>query len=296
LSETSHKGSSGRVGIVGGNEQYTGAPYYAGMAALNTGAELGYIFTAIEATIPIKCYSPDLMVDGVYTASTINEASWAYSLDKVQDRVAGRVHCLVVGPGMGRNKKLMEAIAQLISWARSRHIYIVLDADALYFLAEPKYRFLLQGYDKAVITPNVVEYKRLYEYRDCPSVSNVTSANDEKGDIGDPFKSVTIVRKSLIDSISVDGTELWRCGESGSLKRAGGIGDVLAGSIGTMLTWQSILHDKGAITQVNIPLACWTACCLVKRASKRAFDAKRRAMSAKDVLDQIGPTMEDMIN
>jgi NAD(P)H-hydrate repair Nnr-like enzyme with NAD(P)H-hydrate dehydratase domain len=36
------------------------------MAALRTGAELLYLFTADEATTAIKSYSPDLMVAPVY--------------------------------------------------------------------------------------------------------------------------------------------------------------------------------------------------------------------------------------
>lgn len=37
------------------------------MAALRTGAELVYVFTAEEAALPIKSYSPELMVTSVYS-------------------------------------------------------------------------------------------------------------------------------------------------------------------------------------------------------------------------------------
>merc|ERR1719198_1742453 len=62
----SYKGSSGRIGVLGGSVDFAGAPYYAGMAALRVGAELLYLCTALEATGPIKCYSPELMVSEVY--------------------------------------------------------------------------------------------------------------------------------------------------------------------------------------------------------------------------------------
>ena len=52
----------GRVGIIGGSFEYTGAPFYAGMAALKTGADLCHIFCAEEAAIPLKSYSPELIV------------------------------------------------------------------------------------------------------------------------------------------------------------------------------------------------------------------------------------------
>jgi ATP-dependent NAD(P)H-hydrate dehydratase len=49
--------------------QYTGAPYYAAMAALKTGADLAFCFCAHEAAVPIKCYSPELLVAPVYSAT-----------------------------------------------------------------------------------------------------------------------------------------------------------------------------------------------------------------------------------
>ena len=69
LSADSHKGSSGRVGVLGGSARYTGAPYYAAMAALKAGSDLAFVFCAQEASLPIKCYSPELMVAPVYSAT-----------------------------------------------------------------------------------------------------------------------------------------------------------------------------------------------------------------------------------
>ena len=57
-----HKGEKGRIGVVGGCQLYTGAPYYAAISALRAGAELSTVFTSESAAIPIKCYSPELMV------------------------------------------------------------------------------------------------------------------------------------------------------------------------------------------------------------------------------------------
>ena len=68
LTQHSHKGSSGRIGVLGGCAQYTGAPYYAAMSSLKTGADLAYVFCAEEASVPIKCYSPELLVSPVYQA------------------------------------------------------------------------------------------------------------------------------------------------------------------------------------------------------------------------------------
>jgi NAD(P)H-hydrate repair Nnr-like enzyme with NAD(P)H-hydrate dehydratase domain len=62
LTTEMHKGEAGRIGIIGGSTEYTGAPFYAGIAALKTGCDLVHIFCPQTASIPIKCYSPELIV------------------------------------------------------------------------------------------------------------------------------------------------------------------------------------------------------------------------------------------
>lgn len=52
----------GRVGIFGGSKDYTGAPFFASMSSLRTGADLAYVLTAEEAAPALKTYSPELMV------------------------------------------------------------------------------------------------------------------------------------------------------------------------------------------------------------------------------------------
>jgi len=44
-----YKGQNGRIVIIGGSEQYHGAPYFAGMAALRSGADLVSIYTCEKA-------------------------------------------------------------------------------------------------------------------------------------------------------------------------------------------------------------------------------------------------------
>jgi ATP-dependent NAD(P)H-hydrate dehydratase len=38
------KGKNGKVGIVGGSKDYTGAPYYAAVSSLKSGADISHIF------------------------------------------------------------------------------------------------------------------------------------------------------------------------------------------------------------------------------------------------------------
>lgn len=138
LSSSSYKGSSGRVGILGGSERYTGAPFYAAMGSLKCGADLAFCFCAEEAALPLKSYSPELMVTPVYEAAQFEKAlcsqrqdSSSGALDKTAvatttnellveqmvEKVCSmmeKMHVMVLGPGLGRCPLVLEATARII--------------------------------------------------------------------------------------------------------------------------------------------------------------------------------------
>jgi ATP-dependent NAD(P)H-hydrate dehydratase len=62
LSYATHKGSAGRIGVVGGSLEYTGAPYFAAISAMKAGGDLGHVFCPEAAAPVIKSYSPELIV------------------------------------------------------------------------------------------------------------------------------------------------------------------------------------------------------------------------------------------
>lgn len=74
LTYQTHKGEMGRIGIIGGSKDYTGAPFYASDAALKFGADLSFVFSSSQASTPIKCYSPELMVTPIYDDKIFEDA------------------------------------------------------------------------------------------------------------------------------------------------------------------------------------------------------------------------------
>ena len=60
-----HKGECGRIAVFGGCVLYTGAPYFAAIAALKAGADLVHVFCEKGAGTVIKSYSPELIVHPV---------------------------------------------------------------------------------------------------------------------------------------------------------------------------------------------------------------------------------------
>lgn len=62
LAGSSHKGQHGKVSVLGGNREFTGAPFYSAMSAMQVGADYGNVFCSPGASTVIKSYAPELIV------------------------------------------------------------------------------------------------------------------------------------------------------------------------------------------------------------------------------------------
>ena len=58
LLDTTQKGYNGKVAVIGGCTEYTGAPYFLAISAVYGGAYNDFIFCTKNASITIKSYSP----------------------------------------------------------------------------------------------------------------------------------------------------------------------------------------------------------------------------------------------
>lgn len=81
-------------------------------------------------------------------------------VQRVKD-VFSRLHVLVVGPGLSRDSVMQDTAKELIKIAREKNMATVIDADGLFLIQN--HPDIIKGYKKAVLTPNVVEFKRLCE-------------------------------------------------------------------------------------------------------------------------------------
>ena len=72
-----------------------------------------------------------------------------------------RLHVLIIGPGLGR-EPYMQAFARMaLDVAKEQGMFVVVDADGLWMVGQEV--SVIKGYRRAVLTPNVVEFKRLSE-------------------------------------------------------------------------------------------------------------------------------------
>lgn len=275
LSHNLHKGQSGRIGIIGGCEEYTGAPYYAAISALRTGADIVYVFCFKSAAPVIKSFSPELIVlpylDSPDCVSILTP--W---LEKL--------HSLVVGPGLGTSPTAQDAVRRIFEYIsresnfNNKRMPIIADADSLNVI-EPE---TFQNYNGCVyLTPNVHELTKLssrligrqtYE----PTVTDVQAVMDRLGG------NYVIVLKGAEDIIANKrGTLI--CTEQGSARRCGGQGDILAGSMGTFAYWASKQTHYRDELDPEV-LAAYAASALTRLTNKITFKEKGRNMITTDIV------------
>ena len=68
LHPTMRKGENGRIAVIGGSFEFTGAPFYSAISSLKVGADLAHIFCSKSASSSIKSYSPEIIVHPVFVS------------------------------------------------------------------------------------------------------------------------------------------------------------------------------------------------------------------------------------
>ncbi|XP_018472713.1 ATP-dependent (S)-NAD(P)H-hydrate dehydratase isoform X5 [Raphanus sativus] len=293
-----HKGQAGKIAVIGGCREYTGAPYFAAISALKIGADLSHVFCTKDAAPVIKSYSPELIVHPVleesYTISQFSEEEKR----KVEDKVIGEVDkwmerfdCLVIGPGLGRDPFLLECVSKIMLLAKKSNVPFVVDGDGLFLVTNSI--DLVKSYPLAVLTPNVNEYKRL--------VQKVLNCEVDEENAGDQLRSlakqiggVTILRKGKTDLISN--------GEIvsiyGSPRRCGGQGDILSGGVAVFLSWaQQLKSDPErnfSPSESPAILGCIAASGLLRKAAALAFTKHKRSTLTSDIIECLGESLEDI--
>ncbi|KAF1992101.1 Ribokinase-like protein [Aulographum hederae CBS 113979] len=289
--ESFHKGQLGRVAVIGGSEDYTGAPYFSAMASAKLGCDMSHVICEPAAGAVIKTYSPNLMVHPYMRQSKNLSKSSSESEASIADAVKSmlpRLHVIVIGPGLGRDPLMQDTCASVISAAREQNIPFVLDADGLY-LAQTRPE-LVQGCRECVLTPNVVEFGRLAKAKGV----DVSEGNPEDlcAKLSRAFGGVLIIQKGAKDLISDGETTLVSDGEGGR-KRSGGQGDTLTGSIATLLAYRKAYLDKlwdhgGELgKEETLRLAAFGGSAVTRECSRLAYKEKGRALQASDLTEHV---------
>jgi NAD(P)H-hydrate epimerase len=219
LRATEHKGTRGRVVVVGGDAGMTGAVRMAARAAFAAGAGLVHAVAPPDTVAALVQAEPDLQ--------TLAHPFDVEPSPALRDLVR-RADAVVIGPGLGRGDGRRGWIAALAEEARA----LVLDADALVaFQGEVKELRGLADRRPLILTPHPGEFRGLFPQlasrRELDPWGAAVAAAEEAGAV--------VLLKGVPTVVAAPGRPVLTIAAGNPGLATGGSGDVLSGIIGTAL-------------------------------------------------------------
>ncbi len=150
----SNKGTNGKVLIIAGSRNISGACILAASAALKAGAGMVRVFTASENAEVVKALLPEVILDTYEDFEPVRDKMLAAFEWSTQ---------AVIGPGIGCEGKGKELLTVVL---KEYNKSLVMDADALNLIAEDEdLKKLTSNYatgdKKLILTPHLGEFARL---------------------------------------------------------------------------------------------------------------------------------------
>lgn len=213
----SKKGDHGRVLVVGGSAEYSGAPIYVALAALRVGVDLVVLAEPEPAAAAAKAYSPDLIA-----VPLPGDRLKPIHVDKVLS-LAQKADVVAIGPGLGTEQETQEAVKEIFRKLSGKPL--IVDADAIKALPGAR------ASGSVVFTPHAGEFKALTGLdppRDLKE--RIRAVREQAGKLG-----AVVLLKGRFDVIS-DGKRVKVNITGTPAMTVGGTGDVLTGLVAGLAT------------------------------------------------------------
>jgi NAD(P)H-hydrate epimerase len=252
-----HKGTRGRLAIVGGARGMAGAVVLAARAALRAGAGLVKVVVAPECIAAVQGAVPEAIA-----------AAWPEDDAAARRELGEWAHGLLLGPGLGGGARAL--VERALGATRAP---AVLDADALNAFAGDAgaMRAHLAG-RPALLTPHPGEMARLIG-------GEANTVDRERWDVIGPLarRTGTAVLLKGVPTVvgDADGAR-WVSASGTPALAVGGSGDLLSGIAATLVMQREEAVESGAC-------AAW----LHGRAAELASEAGVRGATLADVLDAL---------
>ena len=271
---SSHKGNNGRLLVVGGSKDYSGAPAIAGMAAIGAGADLVYVASPQNAADAIKSTSPDLIVK-----SLEGEKLSLKHLDEILE-LSENVDAILIGPGSGIDDETSKLFNVLVTKIKKP---IVLDADSLKQIELS----LIKNRDDIILTPHIFEFKSFFKVGDDLKLdidsydfSKVDENITEFQKIARQINGAVVVKGKYDLILSGNKFKINKSGNAGMT--VGGTGDALAGISASLLSQGLSSFDSASLATFINGLA-----------GEEAFNVKGNGFSATDLVSYIGSVIKN---
>ncbi|HET8816612.1 MAG TPA: NAD(P)H-hydrate dehydratase [Pseudidiomarina sp.] len=223
-----HKGTFGHLVIVGGGPGMAGAAILAGQAALRAGVGKVSVLCHPDSRAIIAQAQPELMVETF--------ADGCHRLEQAS--------VIALGPGLGFSTEKAwahDTWQQVMTHGVQRNVPLVLDADALNWLAQDEHRSHPLP-SSTVLTPHPAEAGRLL------GCSAAAIQNDRVRAIQQLVEnfSATVVLKGAGTLVAAPEQSMWFCRRGSSALATAGTGDVLTGIIATLLVGRASVNAAAA--------------------------------------------------
>jgi NAD(P)H-hydrate epimerase len=214
-----HKGNRGHLAIIAGSEGMIGASILTASSAARSGVGKVTVFVPNSAILPLHLSLPDVILKPQDAEIFLDPFS-----------------AVAIGPGLGTSSQSEQLLKKAIFTKKP----FILDADALNIISIQKH--LLKNLPEgAILTPHLLEWKRLFGNSDSDHARIMTSLNYcNKLNINILIKGRVSVLITPDQQVFYNGT-----GNAGMAK--GGSGDVLTGLIGGLLAQGYSPEDAGIV-------------------------------------------------
>lgn len=228
-----HKGDYGRIFILAGSLDYSGAAYLAGAACLRAGAGL------VTLAVPDKIHSivarrqPELIIKALHSTSQGSIAS--KNLKQVR-RALKKQDVLALGPGLSQNPQTAHLVLKLLS---TNCLPAIIDADGLNAL-KGNIAILKRGAGHTVITPHPGEFIRLFG----GSLTHSAALREKRALDAAKKSGSIIVLKGHQTLVAAPDGKIYRNKTGNPGMATAGTGDVLTGIIAALIGQKFSLWDS----------------------------------------------------
>lgn len=262
-----HKGTFGRVLVIGGSTGMSGAACLSATAALRGGAGLVSVATPKSIQAIVASYEPSYMTIGLPCCASglLSDVC----VDDVHRLVADK-DAIAVGPGLGQSKQVADLVLSLF---RESDCPMILDADALNVVADYELFGRVDSSPTCILTPHPGEFARLTGI----STTEIHGGREEAARDFAEKHGVIVVLKGA-GTVVTDGDRVFINSTGNSGMATGGSGDVLTGIMAAQVSQGLSLFDAASI-------AVWVH---GKAGDLAAEEMSERGLIASDLLRCLG--------
>lgn len=227
--EISHKGTFGRVVLIGGNQQYGGAIIMSAEACIKSGAGLTTVVTAEKNHSALHARLPEAMVLAFWETTMIYQ-------------VIEKADVVLIGPGLGLDKTALTLLKGVLKSQKEQQ-WLVIDGSAISLFSE--YNLTLKHPEQTVFTPHQAEWERL-------SGLSFIQQTDENNRAKQALLGAKIVLKSHRTTIYDEAIAYYQNPLGNPGMATGGTGDTLAGMItGFLAQFEKNIDTVGAAVYLH---------------------------------------------